>query len=1005
MDAEYDEVDEELPPITVNELVSIDEILNDNPSFVAIEDEYLEAYAGELLANSRKGQEFLRLHKRCMRPPQLSSIDNCMFEVAAIRRNVVDDTEYFTNWKELYDTAPYKKYNSDMSRISAPYEKDEDATTDTTRPILSIDSRILLSDKDNGILFKNDITPLPIKDIVFKPSVFTNESYVFETSDTRSQAIKIGIPSGDVSLEQYISENKPKIKDIDLGNELYDVTDMHTIRSLVAMYNYSFDNLKQSDIDELAERLNEIELQVSEQRQVKSHTIKKNGEQERVHFEDAVATYYDRVDAYMTDTRKETLRVKFDAYLSAHPQFNMMQGIDPPFQLAMSLIHGSQDLPTVLQTIRDIRNGVNTKLVRELLVALQSYKQDKEALIRLRSIHLQDPKKDHVVLLEIGTTSEIHEVVKGLDTSLYEGVDNSHVFVELDTSFDDFQIDQAPYVVQFDLPLPDNLRSPEHMAEPFKDIRQLVEISGLPWNFDKWLSEAFRDIPFVSRFEALKKVTPDISEFVLQRIATATTPEDGLKVINQMSNRTEAAKLEGTYPQIYREWFDLRRYVFIDGLSFWAIDTLETSLSGALDFKLPHNQYAHYWSAYGPPVETQRSRGVIPYIAHIANTDIETIINHAEGHYSTKLERIKGMRVKPDVDDTVQQAFIDALAHHKENKIKHVEFFMKTFIPMYLHMPSNIVQKVPLKKQPPWAQGCCIVPLDKTYEADVDFKYNDKGRKKVTSLYAIKSKFTDKRWLKTPRPSMLVVVVQGHKKPDHSKDAIYIPQMLPIDVTITDTETQTDMNKVSEALKDIASETHINDYIQGRTTVFKANTEAAGVATGVTGLNELLKADLHLTMYVTAIKRIVASQKSIELLEIKKRLYHGIPKEIVQYLLVVLIQRITLPIPDEITDIFKSILSVSKEYTFEDAKEYINKKREESKKLTLRKTDVLEREDRELAKYANELGVAKYADLPLPPDAPAGAAENAANAANAEEENDFVQPSADEEGDREDYYK
>jgi hypothetical protein len=77
---------------------------------------------------------------------------------------------------------------------------------------------------------------------------------------------------------------------------------------------------------------------------------------------------------------------------------------------------------------------------------------------------------------------------------------------------------------------------------------------------------------------------------------------------------------------------------------------------------------------------------------------------------------------------------------------------------MYLHLPSIIKQDVPLNKQPIWAQGCCITPLNTTYEGDMDFKYKNVDKKETQNIYDIKWNLGKKRWLKTPRPLMRIMV-------------------------------------------------------------------------------------------------------------------------------------------------------------------------------------------------------------------------------------------------------
>lgn len=1040
MDADYLDVDDELMPIEIHEIVSIDEMMKGNPTFVALDDIYIEAFAGELLGDTKKGLEFLGLHKSHV-AQRNNAAQQAMkfvtFNVDARRRNNFESAEYLNEWKTLYDNVPYHKYHAEMTRTAMPYQTD-----DTTLERLCIEpddkpvSIRLASRDDKGILLPDDTVKLPIIDAKWVPAEFTNESYVFDTTELAANPHMHSVQP-DAALHPdmmaFITSLAPKLDDINVGDD----GDLHTLKLNLSKNGIRYDDLSQADLDVLAAKLNNIKHKPEPSLVPKHISVSINPLQRRLskkqksvvsvfndkfpEFASAVEAYLDRTGAYLTETRMATLNAMFDAYLSSHPQYSLLEGVDSPFQMAMSLIHSTQDLKDVTQALNDLRTRLDTQLVQEYFGAIHGRNdtQAKDVASALASlVQKQDTGKDFVRLVELESFTDIHKLTKGIDTSMYEGVESfNQVFTETingaafggDDEFDD-ALDTDEFGLALGMgtgaPIPADalsaFRSVDHMDAPFREILMFADTAGLPWNYHRWLDEAFRDYAFpASRFEALANITSDIAATVLQAIANASDEKAGLMEIAKMSNTTEAAKLAAAYPAIIQEWTSSKRYALIDGLAFWALDTLDASIAGTLDFKIPNNAFGHYWSHLGPPIEPKAARGVFPYIAQVAKVDVSKLLNHATTHYPERIARLLQYKLKDkDKQDNVKQAFMDAMEMHRQNKEKakfNFEMFLNSFIPMYLHMPSTMVEVVPLKKQPIWAQGCCVVPLNSSYEADADFRYKaNTDRKKDTYLYTVKAKLADKRWLKTSRPIMYTLTPSS-PPPSNA------PVTPTVDLShhIQPSDSSLPVFDVDVALMDLAQPEHIKEFKDGKFSIFNTRTiELAQRALTrydnkhFAVFSSVLSSDVDRDLIINLIKQVVVMHKTDSLLDIKRRIAASpnMPRDIARYLLAAAIDKV--PVDKRVDTVIeiKNIVSVSSFYTAEEAQDVINKKREESKTLTLSKIDALDREDRELVVAAKKLGVVKYADLQAPPpggndtaSAFDGAAAAAANQRTGEE--------------------
>ena len=1044
MDADFIDVDDELMPIEIHEIVSIDEMMIGNPTFVALDDIYIEAFAGELLGDPKKGMEFLGLHKSHVTQRSDANRDAMRFvtfNVDARRRNNYESEEYLTEWKTLYDNVPYHKYHAEMTRSAMPYETDE--STFESLYIEPDDKAVsirLASRDDDGLILPDDSVKLPIIDAKWVPADFTSESYVFDTASTAQLPLPESVKP-DAALHPdmpaFISALAPKLDDIDVGED----GDLHSLKLNLSKNGILYDDLSQADLDVLAAKLNNIKSKHDPTLVPKHITVSINPLQRRLskqkqkqsvfsdkfpEFATAVEAYLDRTGAYLTETRMATLNAMFDAYLSSHPQYSLLEGVDSPFQMAMSLIHSTQDINEVSQALKDLRTRLDTQLVQEYFGAVHGRNdtQARDVAAALATLVLkQDNGKDFVRLVETESFSDIHELSKGIDTSMYEGVESfNQVFIETATDgadADDFdELDDADEIGTalgvgrgggrgMGAPIPADaltaIRSVDHMDTPFRDLVKFADTAGLPWNYQRWLDEAFRDYSFpASRFEALANITSDIAVSVLRAIADATDEKAGLMEIAKMSNTSEAAKLAAAYPAIFQEWSHAQRYALIDGLAFWALDTLDASIAGTLDFKIPNNAFGHYWSHLGPPIEPKAARGVFPYIAQVAKVDVGKLLDHATKHYPERISKLLQYELKAkDKNDKVKQAFMDAMEMHRQNKGK-AEMFLNSFIPMYLHMPSTMIEVVPLKKQPIWAQGCCVVPLNSSYEADADFRYKaNTDRKKDTYLYTVKAKLADKRWLKAARPVMYTLTP--------ASASTSAPAFTPAVDLSHDIQASASPLPVFDAdivLMDLAQPTHIKEFKDGKFTLFNAHTTelaqralAAYDRKHFANLSSILNSELERDIIINLIKEVVVMHKTDSLLDIKRRLAASpnMPRDILRYLLAAAIEKVPADKRVETVTRIKDTATAASFYTTEEAQEIINRKREESKVLTLSKIDALDRDDRELVVAAKKLGVVKYADLQAPPPALVG--NNATAKADAGEEYRYRGQDADGNGD------
>ena len=997
-------LEEELPEINIREIVDD----KDDRVFVTLDDSFIEGLAADMYGgNMEKGADFLRLLKSTINNADGTSLyPFAQYKVNAYRTQNVDDSDeeemsgYMDTVQKLFKV-PYDLRQSEMDRISMPFTATlSDGGDDFLLKSSDIPSsvHINLNTNDTSILTIKDNTSLPIQSAAWSYPKWTSESYITEAEPSES-TLDFKKPSSiHENITDFLSSIQPNIAYIIPKHQI----DLHNLKLVLSKNGYNYDLLTNNQLSVIAEELHKYDDDDDDNDDdVKKGKTKQKRVLPATTDKDAINGHLTRADAYMTESRRLVMQTMFDSYVAAHPQFSLSDGIDLPFNMVSSLLQSTATLEELVTSLKDIRERVNTKLMRDFFISLMPLPNAEELEMKKQIAKpkpLIEDTNEHVFM---SSFSEIDEIKQGSDTSQYVGIRTIPV-VFVDETYaaePDAGPEDTDYMDEVRRAPPPDIheleRSPDHLNKVFMDIQKIVDMSCLPWDYNTWLTTLLSSYPFPpSRADRIRAISSQISEFVVNNIAHAPSLEAGLQEIGKMSNEKEAAAIKEKYSSIFKEWANTCTYVLVDGLTFWALDILERSIQGTLFFKLPNNKFAQYWSPYGYPIESAKAtRGVFVYISHISGVEYDTLVAYANSEYAAKIAHIKeNKKVRKDKFDEINKQFGEALEENRKNK-KKPEFFLRSYVPMYLHLPSLIKQNVPTHKQPVWAQGCCITPLGETYHADADLKG-------VPALHSIKVNLGKKKWLKAQRPPMKVMASQHAPPPPPPPEAPADIQKLPLDIIA---ETGIEFN-VAAALDSIAPSEHIADYNKSETAfnihIYSLLKTALPSRRLLQNMNNIVDSiDLDANHYKNMIKALIVQDNS--LIEIKTRVdkYQDLPVQVLKYMLAFMIEQI-----DDQEAAVKTLIQLKTAYvlpTADDVQDFINKRREESKEIKRRLLDVLNVDDRETVMQARKLGIINYANLPdmAPIGEEAEQGDDAGAAYEAEGEAEFAQRPTDDDRD------
>ena len=248
-------LDEEIPEINYFELVSIDEIIKNNPNFIAFSREEIYNELFNFVKTKPKTECFLKLFYEIVN--KKTNVDNFIVIADANRGNFEDlNIEEF-----IADLKKYDKINDAnlafASKNKLWFPLNYDADNDKLRFKAEQKTVIELSEDNNFVVFKDDETNIPIIGVYFYSPVCILDDYLNDKIMSHLyKPIKydsINTTSDNENFEDLIKSYKIKIPVDKIDKDNYNYS---SINNLLKKYNYNLDNISQDDFKIIKDHLN-----------------------------------------------------------------------------------------------------------------------------------------------------------------------------------------------------------------------------------------------------------------------------------------------------------------------------------------------------------------------------------------------------------------------------------------------------------------------------------------------------------------------------------------------------------------------------------------------------------------------------------------------------------------------------------------------------------------------------------------------------------------------------
>lgn len=768
IEEDYEYYDEELDEIDYYEIVSLDDIIKLNPTFVAFSNEEIYNYLFAFFNSRSKSEFFLKLFTIVIEKQQNSINTKNIIVVADAKRNdfqELDIEEFITKLKN--SSKDYKNKN----KIWFPliYD-DENSKIKFRASSTTIIDLTIPNNNDRYIIFKDDERDIPVMGVYFYEPVVIEDNYLNERIASflikERQRDEMKLSDTFKTFEELIINCNNNIKlPIDKIDE--DEFYYENINTLFKRFNKDIDNINIKDFDLVKNHLNELtkkEVPVDikyNKVDLKPNTSFKNF---RFHFFKSIKDTFKLLDITLKSSSKLKGRLE---ELTKIEKTEPLPIIDDLNKLISNLNEANFD--DIIANIKAVRKNLS---VDNCITAINNYlKNDKETILKLfekteNKFQLLLNNYKDIYKIDFHFDYEEKQAKLAADTSNYEGVPTRVDEYKKDTTYineDEDEEGEEEIVVN---PYDEFKRYFHNLEKGFSEAMKIIlpllanlkETSKLPINYDLIFTHLFN----------IYRGIPQKEVFVRKALGEGFDDdyykEQSLKAIKfVLESESEDAKLKEANLEYIQT---ILNPIIYDSICKWTILTQNDVLSESLLFVKDRCfvPCIHLWNDYGAPYDMARKDGILYYLIcvfkeiykeeyKLEDNYKEIIIKKINDNYQEELSNFNKIEVKKRKRENKGLEAGNKLIKLYKNKEYKTDKFIETFIEALIYMPSYKFEKIHK-----YLLGCCLEQIDENFNADTYLKLTRDDLKKA------KAKLAEERVLNKPRNKRFFIQVEQKKE-------------------------------------------------------------------------------------------------------------------------------------------------------------------------------------------------------------------------------------------------
>ena len=803
-DYTYKYEDEDLDDIEYLEIMSLDDIIKDNPSFIALSENDIRDNLSNMFLNNKKAKNVTKLFYEIINDINekrgvLDNYDNYIFnaEVEKEKNDVneikeQEDASYFNKLENRefsqYIKAKDKyffciKYNNESTNIRFMNDKKINISLE---PYHNNEFPIYYP------VFPTDEVNIPIISAYYKIPKSTISDKIYEKITDyliNSKNINLKNANNYDNTKDLVKDVRPDIHHIikymkeDERNDFN--LDYKNIDAIFKKFGKSLDLINQKDCDILCDYMISVTEYEKERKNIfRRINIKKSD------ILNKKLVFFDKLKSIINllDLKESTInflgktKIILEEHLSTIAVTDELVNLNN-LNINKLILHINQtEEGDVLQLLTNIKQSMHIANIKDTIIEIDKILKTvdkKPEIIKNYEIlkhkfeysrnHIFDYDKDgkHYLI----SYREVKEIKEGKYNDNYEGIplDNMEDTINVD---DQDNIAHEVYDIKYVIDTIDinkyltniNYKTEEGFIDGIKNVLpELTEISkmcNLEIDYDILCSELFkynRSIPsrkniyikeFKDRNVELNKTLLNILEKV---------PPKNILNINGLVNELDRDTLDIILIAT-KEWLSSIKELFIHAISFWILNVQEKILDDTfpLDENYLNDNYIVNWYKYGSPfnnLKKSEEKGVLPYIINIAK---EYLINknelsiNADNLLKDTIKFIEdkytpyleNMKSKYELLKNKKKEMRGLIEKEKFKNLRDNKICVKNVnLCKEQHVKSLLyMPDIDYVKIHKFLHGCCLKKLDDTFSDDIDLK-----NAKRKDLIAWKKEFAKKR--------------------------------------------------------------------------------------------------------------------------------------------------------------------------------------------------------------------------------------------------------------------
>jgi hypothetical protein len=787
----YNIEDEELDDIEYLEIVSLQEIIKDNPSFIALSDDEIYNNFYDFFKNKYKAEslsDLLRdiINNNNEKIGKLKDYSNYIFKATANKKDnseldLEEDVKYYNNLGNLkiprYIEAKNKyffaiHYDDTLKQLKIkpkyPIRIELESGNDESKPSFPVYYPVYPMDDVN----------MPIIAAYYKIPTCTMNDYIYNKITSHlfnSKNINYKASDQFTSVDNLVKHTKPSIAEVIKYLQNSFELDYSNIDNILKRFGHSIDFITEEDFNALCDYMNDITSKDKERQSVmRPFKIKK------ADIINKKLVFFDKLQVSLkllkltekTQTALEDLRGILQQQNIDHIEENNIDSLNI-YDIINSLDKGDVKLEEVIENIKHWKQKIqirfNLKSIDNLIETHNNIEEIIEEYDVLKNdfeyarYHTFDYDKDgrHFVVFY----NEIKDIIEGGNEDNYEGVpailkNNDY------EAFEDMENMAIENEEEIDVNNKKVLK--DHLEKywlnlKYKDENGFVEllkivlplmfkihkISQLDINFDLLCDELFnnfRNVP--TKFNILRSNFDNKGIVVANNLISdimRITPNESLAVDLNIDKNIQTVIVD-VNKQIIKQVND----AITLSIAWWTLYIQEHILNSTLNVNENYLNpiYVEKWFAYGLPIKPKDKNGIVPYLNSIVNdiikekndylinSDIQdSVIEVIEKHYKDKIDELRKNHNVVNEKKKVEQGVIAQKIMVENLQKKKYDTIAFDFINALIYMPG-----VNYKKIHKFLLGCCLQKLDKDFKADNDLIT---GARK--DLIEVKKKFATRK--------------------------------------------------------------------------------------------------------------------------------------------------------------------------------------------------------------------------------------------------------------------